>query len=82
MNFCLNTQVGFVDAFVLRNVMKRQTVALLACCNSLDKQDAKIAELLGTKHISPPAPDQASRGIFYRISFFFRCSFPRGPPAD
>ncbi|CAL5222302.1 g4644 [Coccomyxa viridis] len=63
--------VGFVDAFVLRNVMKRQTVALLACCNSLDKQDAKIAELLGTKHISPPAPDQASRGIFYRISFFF-----------
>ncbi len=62
-----------MDAFVLRNVMKRQTAALLACCDSLDDQDAKIAELLGTKHISPPGPDQASQGIFYRISFFFRC---------
>ena len=67
-------QVGFVDAFVLRNVMKRQTTALLACCDSLDKQDAKIAQQLGMKHISPPAPEQALLGIFYRYSFFFRCS--------
>ena len=73
LNFCLNMQVGFVDAFVLRNVMKRQTAALLACCDCLDEQDAKIAEVLGTKHISAPSPDQASQGVFYRISFFFRC---------
>ena len=63
-----------MDAFVLRNVMKRQTAALLACCDSLDVQDAKVAELLGTPQISPPLPDQVSQGLFYRISFFFRCS--------
>ena len=67
-------QVGFVDAFVLRNVMKRQTAALLAYCDRLDEQDAEIAKLLGTGQISPPTPDQASEGIFYRFSFFFRCS--------
>ena len=66
-----------MDAFVLRNVMKRQTAALLACCDSLDVQDAKIAELLGTPQISPPLPDQVSQGRFYRISFFFRCSSSR-----
>jgi len=67
-------QVGFVDAFVLRNVMKRQVAALLACCDSLDEQDAKISDLLGTQQISPPPPALASKGFFYQMSFLFRYS--------
>ena len=31
-------QVGFIDAFVLRNVMKRLNKAVLACYDSLDLQ--------------------------------------------
>lgn len=60
-----------MDAFVLRNVMKRQTAALLACCDALDAQDAKIGVLLCAGRIRPPAPDLASRGVFHRVSSFF-----------
>jgi low-affinity ferrous iron transport protein len=66
-----DAQVGFVDAFVLRNVMARQTAALLARCDALDAQDAKLSTVLRKPHIAPPAPDLGISGPFYRVSFFF-----------
>ena len=64
-------QVGFIDAFVLRNVMKRQTAMLLARCTDLDKLDAKMSEVLHAGQITAPAPELATQSIFYRVSFFF-----------
>ena len=66
-----HTQVGFVDAFVLRNVMKRQQGALLASCDALDALDAEISAALGAAHISLPSSDVTTMGPFYRISLFF-----------
>lgn len=63
--------MGFIDAFVLRNVMKRQAAMLLARCTDLDNQDAKIGEVLHAGQISAPAPELATQSIFYSVSSFF-----------
>lgn len=47
-------QAGFIDAFVLRNVMKRQTASLLAGCDRLNDSDTQIATLLSLPPIDPP----------------------------
>ena len=50
-------QAGFIDAFVLRNVMRRQNVSLLAGGDTLNTSDAVIAALLGLPPIgAPPFP--------------------------
>ena len=67
----LHAQVGFVDAFVLRNVMQRQQGALLAGGDALDALDAKISAALGAGCICPPPPEATSMGPVYRVSSFF-----------
>lgn len=42
----LLVQVGFIDAFVLRNVMRRQSMHLLNQCDLVDISDAKVGSLL------------------------------------
>eukprot|EP00891_Asterochloris_glomerata_P003002 jgi/Astpho2/3002/Aster-03311 len=58
--------VGFINAFVLRNVMKRLNRAVLACYDSLDLQDLKLAEVLGIQNIKAPA--FVTGNMFYRMS--------------
>lgn len=59
-------QAGFIDAFVLRNVMKRQGTHLLHCCDLLDISDAKIGSLLDLPSIQAP-PCHQGHGC-HRIS--------------
>ena len=59
-------QAGFIDAFVLRNVMKRQNAALLNGCDALDQGDLVTSSLLGLAPLDPPP---YPRGVlFHRMS--------------
>ena len=60
-----------MDAFVLRNVMKRQQGALLKSCDALDALDAEISAALGAAHVSLPPSEVTTMGPFYRVSSFF-----------
>ncbi|KAL3151416.1 low-affinity Fe(2+) transport protein [Trebouxia sp. C0009 RCD-2024] len=57
---------GFIDAFVLRNVMKRQSMHLLTHCDLLDISDAKVGSLLNLPSI--PAPLCPKGGCCHRVS--------------
>ena len=60
-----------MDAFVLRNVMKRQQGALLKSCDALDALDAEISAVLGAAYVSVPPSEVTTMGLFYRVSSFF-----------
>lgn len=62
----LLVQAGFIDAFVLRNVMKRQSMHLLTHCDLLDISDAKVGSLLNLPSI--PAPLCPKGGCCHRVS--------------
>ena len=56
-----------MDAFVLRNTMKRQTATLLAHIDAIDRQDQEMASILDIE--VAPIPTFASGNIFYHSSF-------------
>ncbi|DBA73208.1 hypothetical protein WJX77_010591 [Trebouxia sp. C0004] len=57
---------GFIDAFVLRNCMKRQNAVILDHCDKLDVIDAEFAAILNLPQVATP--------VFVRPSFFGRIS--------
>ena len=59
-------QAGFIDAFVLRNCMKRQNAIIIQQCSDLDTKDAELAAILNVLHISSPA--SGISGMFGTIS--------------
>lgn len=63
-------QAGFIDAFVLRNCMKRQNAVILDHCDKLDVIDAEMAAILNLPQVASPA--------FVRPSFFGRISHSVG----
>ena len=63
---CWLLQAGFIDAFLLRNCMKRQTTIILGCCDELDKTDQEMAEALKLPQIA--APQFAVPSFFGRVS--------------
>ncbi|KAL0045909.1 hypothetical protein WJX82_008219 [Trebouxia sp. C0006] len=61
---------GFIDAFVLRNCMKRQNAVILDHCDKLDVIDAEMAAILNLPQVATPA--------FVRPNFFGRVSHSVG----
>lgn len=57
---------GFIDAFVLRNCMKRQNAVILDHCDKLDVIDAEMAAILNVPQVATPASIRPS--FFGRIS--------------
>lgn len=67
---CVLPQAGFIDAFVLRNCMKRQNGVILQHCDKLDVMDAEVASILNVPQLGTPT--------FPRPNFLGRVSYMIG----